>query len=59
MTNIDQERFPNGKFDTKFRVIRLSALVMNMLLMSSQNILIGKEAPLGHKAECMRMKTAT
>ena len=54
---MDLERLPSGKFDTNFLVCALAAVAMNILRLIGQNTLVGKDAPLRHKAKRRRMKT--
>lgn len=56
-TDMDLERLPSGKFDTNFLVCALAAVAMNILRLIGQNALIGKDAPLRHKAKRRRIKT--
>ncbi len=56
-TDMDLERLPSGKFDTNFLVCALAAVAMNILRLIGQNTLVGKDAPLRHKAKRRRMKT--
>jgi len=56
-TDMDLERLPSGKFDTNFLVCTLAAVAMNILRLIGQNTLIGKDAPVRHKAKRRRMKT--
>jgi hypothetical protein len=56
-TDMDLERLPSGKFDTNFLVCAMAAVAMNILRLIGQNALIGKDAPLRHKAKRRRMKT--
>jgi hypothetical protein len=56
-TDMDLERLPSGKFDTNFLVCAMAAVAMNILRLIGQNALIGKDAPVRHKAKRRRMKT--
>jgi hypothetical protein len=56
-TDLDLERLPSGKFDTNFVVCAMAAVAMNILRLIGQNALIGKDAPVRHKAKRRRMKT--
>jgi hypothetical protein len=56
-TDMDLERLPSGKFDTNYLICALAAVAMNILRLIGQNALIGKDAPLRHKAKRRRIKT--
>jgi len=56
-TDMDLERLPSGKFDTNFVICAMAAVAMNILCLIGQNALIGKDAPVRHKAKRRRMKT--
>ena len=56
-TDLDLERLPSGKFDTNDLVMVFAVLAYNMLRYMGLKGLMGKEAPIRHKAKRRRLKT--
>lgn len=56
-TDLDLERLPSGKFDTNYLICQLAAVAMNLLRLIGQQTLLGKDAPIRHKAKRRRLKT--
>ena len=55
--DLDLERLPSGKFDTNYLICQLAAVAMNLLRLIGQQALLGKDAPIRHKAKRRRLKT--
>ncbi len=56
-TDLDLERLPSGKFDTNDLVMAFAVLAYNMLRYMGLKGLMGKDAPVRHKAKRRRLKT--
>ena len=56
-TDLDLERLPSGKFDTRYRVCQWAGLAMNLLSLMGQRGLLGQNAPVRHPAKRRRLKT--
>ena len=56
-TDLAIERLPSGKFDTNDLVLTLSSMAYNMLRWIGMTALLGKDAPLRHKAKRRRLRT--
>jgi len=56
-TDLDLERLPSGKFDTNDLVMAFAVLAYNILRWMGLRGLMGKDAPVRHKAKRRRLKT--
>ena len=56
-TDLDLERLPSGKFDTNDLVMAFAVLAYNILRWMGLRGLMGKDAPIRHKAKRRRLKT--
>jgi len=56
-TDLDIERLPSGKFDTNDLILALSSMAYNMLRWIGISALLGRDAPVRHKAKRRRLRT--
>lgn len=56
-SDLDMERLPSGKFATNALVLTLGGFVYNLLRAIGQFGLLGKDAPIRHKAKRRRIRT--
>lgn len=56
-TDLDLERLPSGKFDTNDTVLSLAVLAYNCLRLIGQEVLLGRDGPVRHRAKRRRLKT--
>ena len=56
-TDLDIERLPSGKFNTNELILTLASMAYNMLRWIGISALLGKEAPIRHKAKRRRLRT--
>jgi len=56
-TDLDIERLPSGKFATNALVLACAQVAYNILRWIGQNGLLGRDAPLRHKAKRRRIRT--
>ena len=55
--DLDLERLPSGKFDTNDLVMAFGAFAYNMLRWMGLRALLGKHAPIRHRAKRRRLRT--